>query len=417
MGRHFLCTFILVITSLSVVACGAKTGLEVPDTGLDARVDGDAGLDAPETDVPCVVLEPDAGPIELPLDTQVQVGRADVLFLIDVTASMGQEIDQIRGNLRDRIVPGIQDAIPDARLGVATFADFPQNPCGDPGDLPFRQILPFTTEINRVQGAVDALTLGSGRDEPEAQVEALFQAATGMGLSPLIPPTFGCRNTEFGYPCFRNDALPVILLFSDAAFHNGPGGANPYECGAANRAHSYADAQRALNERRIRVMGLYSGPGGEGVDHLRAIARDTGAINGTEPIVFDIGTRGQRLSESVIQSIRTLADVVRFDIDLVLVDPNPSDGVDPRNFVDRILAIEARPASGAVSVDREAGVFRSVETGTSVVFMLVLRNDAVAPGVGPQRFRLDIVFRGDERTRLGERSIEIVIPGTEGGTC
>ncbi|MFN7702939.1 MAG: hypothetical protein ACK5U8_34020, partial [Deltaproteobacteria bacterium] len=93
-----------------VLGCGAKTGLEVPDAAIDAALDArsvDAGVPL-DSAVPCIELSPDAGPVELPLDTQVEVGRADVVFLVDVTASMDQEIEQIKANLRDRLAPGLR---------------------------------------------------------------------------------------------------------------------------------------------------------------------------------------------------------------------------------------------------------------------------------------------------------------------
>ncbi len=406
-------SYVLFATLAALAAgCGAKTGLEVPDVGPDTGTDApDGGTDAP---LPCIELFPDAGPIDLPLDTEVVVGRADVLMLIDVTASMNSEIDQIRGTLRDQIVPGIRDAIPDSRLGVATFADFPSGMCGDAGDIPFRLILPIDGDVARVQAAVDSVATTAGGDPPESQVEGLYQAATGEGLSPLIPPSFGCPGGGFGYPCFRTDALPVILLFTDAPFHNGPSREDGYpaECGATG-AHSYADAVGALSGRGIRVMGLFSGR--EGRDDLERIATDTGAVSGGRPIVFDIGERGESLSTSVIQAVRTLADVIEFDVDTVLVDPVPGDGVDVRGFVDEVIALRAEPPTGVRRI--EGGVFFGVSTGTRVVFQLRLRNDIVAPGVGPQRFRLEIVFRADERTRLGSTIIEIVVPGADGGGC
>lgn len=73
--------------------------------------------------------------------------------------------------------------------------------------------------------------------------------------------------------------------------------------------------------------------------------------------------------------------------------------------------------TGVGEIDVEAGVFRRTRTGTRVVFELTLRNDAVAPGVGPQRFQLEVVFRGDGRQRLGARTIEIVVPGSDGSGC
>ena len=93
---------VLFSCALLAIGCGAKTGLDVPDAAIDAAIDArslDAGVPL-DSSVPCIELVPDAGPVELPLDTQIEVGRADVVFLVDVTASMDQEIEQITTNLR-----------------------------------------------------------------------------------------------------------------------------------------------------------------------------------------------------------------------------------------------------------------------------------------------------------------------------
>lgn len=410
----------LACVASALVGCGAKTGLDVPDAQLDAGVDA-----GPDAQIPCIEIPIDGGIIDLPLQTEVQLGRADVVFAIDTTASMGEEIDEIRASLRDRIVPGIRAAIRDSSIGVTTFADFPEPNCGQAteGDLPFRLVLPVTDEIGRVQSAVDSISLNNGSDEPESQVEALYQIATGEGVGRYVPPSFGCPMGGFGYPCFRTDALPVILLFTDAPFHNGPGGARPYSAleacpTVAGVAHDYADARAALEAAGIRVIGLYSGPTGEdGLRHLREVATDTGAVSGGEPLVFDIGRNGQRLSDSVVEAITTLAEVLVFDIDTVLVDVDTTDGIDPRDFIEAVVPVRAEPMSGVGSIDVEAGVFRDVRTGTLVVFQLRVRPGVMAPGVGPQRFLLEVVFRGDGRTRIGSIVVEIVIPGADGTGC
>lgn len=403
------------LAGVLAAGCGAKTGLEVPDSSMDAGPDAssDAGLDAP---FPCIEIIPDGGVIELPLETEVQLGRADVVFLIDTTASMTQEIDEIRNRLRDTIAPGIRRAIPDADLGIATFGDFPVRPCGESSDRPFDLVLPVTDDIGRVQSAMESVTLGNGGDPAEAQVEALFQVATGFGLSPYIPPSSGCPAGGVGYPCFRTDAVPVVMLFTDAPFHNGPGGRNPYtSCPVGAVPHTYTQALDALDALGVRVMGLFSGTR-DGIDDLRQIARDTGAVAGGDPIVFDIGTRGERLSAGVIQAIETLADVIEFDIDTVMVDVDPSDGVDPRDFVLEVRPVRADPMDGVREIDVAAGVFRGVRTGTTVVFELVLDPSAPPPpGPGPHRYLLEVVFRGDGRTRLDSIVVEIIFPGE--GSC
>ena len=249
-----LLRFAFIFLCVSLFACGAKTGLEIPDAQLDASMDAtlDAGL-------PCVEIPFDGGPVDLNVQTEAQLARADIVFLIDTTASMRDEINQIRGRLRDRLAPAIEAEIPDTQIGVATFEDFPVEPYGSDGprpDSPFRMLLPVTDDISQVQAAVNGIDLGNGVDDPESQVEALYQIATGEGLGSYIPASFGCPMGGSGYPCFRFDALPVVLLFTDQVFHNGPGGSRPYDNRLIPTPHTYNEAVLALNRLDIRVIGF-----------------------------------------------------------------------------------------------------------------------------------------------------------------
>jgi hypothetical protein len=416
--RHLPISLLFVLVLLSF-GCGAKTGLDAPDAEMDATNvpdASDAGID-----VPCVEIPLDGGPIDLPLSTEAEVGRADVLFLIDTTASMQDEIDRIRDQIRDRLAPAIERTLRDTRIGVATFADFPVEPFGDPdaGDVPFRLLSQMTDDLARIQAAVSSIDLGNGRDEAESQVEALYQVATGEGLGSWVAPSFGCPLGGLGYPCFREDALPVVLLFTDAPFHEGEGGRLPYSR-LTPRPHVYSEAVAELNALGIKVMCFNSGDSGAGatLTDLRNIAMDTGAIGlDGQPLVFDVGRRGENLGTEVVSAIETFAAAIEFDVDTLLLDPDPRDGIDPRDFVDAVLAIRAIPADGVASIEREAGVFRGVVSGTDLLFQLRLRNDAIVPGPTARRFRLEIIFRGDGRTRLDRRIIDIVIPGADGSGC
>ncbi len=394
--------------SLSVAcACGAKTGLPVPSL--------DAGVEA-EVPAQCVEVGYEQDPIEVDLRVRAEIGRADVVFLIDTTGSMADEISVVRSRLRDVLAPAIDEALPDAELAVATFADFPVQPYGAPGDLPFELKMPRTRDLSAVQAAVDAIPLSDGGDAPEAQVEGLFQLFTGAGIEGLLAPSAGCPAGGTGFACFREDALPVVLLFTDAPFHNGPGGTDPYGLELPFVAHRYDDAVAEARRLGAKVIGFDSGRGGEG-SQLERLARDTGAVAGDTPLVYRIGARGDGLDTSVVEAIRTLASNVHFDVDTVLHDPEPRDGYDVVGLVDRVLALRADPPSGVEAIDREGGRFLGVRAGTRLSFALVVRNDRYPPGPEPVRLRLEVIFRGDGRTRLGSETVWIVIPAVDGEGC
>jgi len=240
----------------------------------------------------------DEGCVEPPVDCTV----ADVVFLMDTTGSMSGEISQIQARLRDTIIPGLAAEIADVRFAVARFDDFPVGGYGSGGDIPFQHIQNITDSVSATQAAVNTFRAAGGNDGPESQVEALYQTATGEGIGSWVPRS-ACAGAG-GYPCFRAGATPIILLFTDADFHNGRGGSFPYS-GVVPTPHTYAQAVAALNAIDAKVLGLMSGAAAR--DDLENIARDTGAMAADgSPIVFDIGTDGRSLGDDVVRAIQTL---------------------------------------------------------------------------------------------------------------
>ena len=233
----------------------------------------------------------------------VDCSVADVLFLVDVTGSMSSAIRQIQSRLRDTIIPGLAAEIRDVRFSVASFADFPFSIYGTYRDAPFTLLQEITSDIHQTQGAVDRLSASGGGDEPESHVEALYQVATGEGLGRWIAER-SCSEGR-GYPCFRHGATPIILLFTDAPFHNGPGGAYPYS-GISPAPHSYTETVNALNALNAKVIGLLTGSAAA-YDDLQSIARDTRTLASDDsPIVFDIGSDGASLGEDIVRAVQTL---------------------------------------------------------------------------------------------------------------
>lgn len=177
---------------------------------------------------------PLGGPVEIdPLVFDIQVTTADVYFLMDTTGSMGGEINNLRASLASgTFLPGcgggvigaIRCTIPDAWFGVGFHDDYPISPYGgaSSGDLVYRNTLDITTSVSAAQTAVNALRTHWGNDWAEGQSQALYAVASGNGLGPYLPARTGCPAGRWGYPCFRDGTIPIVVLFTDAPFHNGP---------------------------------------------------------------------------------------------------------------------------------------------------------------------------------------------------
>jgi hypothetical protein len=69
------------------------------------------------------------------------------------------------------------------------------------------------------------------------------------------PEQAACPDGTFGYPCFREETIPIVVVFTDAEMHNAPDTRNRYNLPAP----AYNDAVYALNTIGARVIGIHSG--------------------------------------------------------------------------------------------------------------------------------------------------------------
>ncbi len=408
----------------SLPGCGAKTGLLVPDVIEDRPPTPDVPTTPP---VLCVDEQPDTGVLRVNLETRPQLSVADVFFLIDRTGSMDGEIDNIKANLQNTIVPQIAAAISDVQFGVASYADFPLSPYGDRGDVPFTLVSPIDRSVSNVQGAVNSVVASGGGDNPEAMIEALYQVASGEGYAPWISARSPCAGpSRSGYACFRRDALPIIILIADAPSHNGPTPRNDYDaaaflnpatcpptiprCQASRAPHSFDEAMGAVNRLGARVIGINSGTSSlSGLADLTQIATATSTVTAAgAPLVISIRTDGADLDSRVVSAVQTFTRQVRFNASARVVD------LDAMNPASRIVrAVRPASASPAGSVQRfDDTSFYGVIPGTRLTFALELITPLPRTSV-TQRIPARVQFLGDGRANLGFRDIEIVIPAID----
>lgn len=406
----------VLFATLSLLGCGAKTGLYTPDADLDAGTDAglDAGMDAM---IPCIEVPRDAGPVEVAFDLPVRLAVVDVMFVIDATASMIDEIDNVRRRLRDVVVPGVRASIPDAAFGVAFAGEFPVDPHGPTGVRPYELRTPITTDTLIVESSLERPPEWGNFDEPEAQVEALYQVVTGEGLSPWIPPSSGCATGGTGAACFRREALPIVVLITDAPMNNGPPGVRPesrYRFTRPSAPHTYADALAALRGIDALVIGLGARDSFamSPMSHLRQLARDTGSVDGSGPLAFDIGGSGEGVGRGVVDAIERLARGTPLDVDAIVEDV-AGDPWDATLLVRSIRPASADPPGNVREIT--ATSFLGTLPGTRVTFTIELDASAFPPTTETVVVPARVSFRAFERARLGREDVVFVIPGEDGG--
>jgi len=117
-----------------------------------------------------------------------EIEKADVLFAIDLTGSMGDERAQLQQNMED-IVARLQSFIQDVGFGLVSYKDYPGQyiyaaPCpysntyGNALEYPYRLEQPITTSVAAIEAAVNGLPPASGGfDDPESYLRELHESA------------------------------------------------------------------------------------------------------------------------------------------------------------------------------------------------------------------------------------------------
>jgi hypothetical protein len=367
--------------------------------------------------------EPDLG--TLVFATEVKV--ADVFLLMDTTGSMGGEISNLKSTLSTTIIPALQETIVDVRFGVGYHDDYPVGMYGSSPDVAFGLIQTETASVEDAQAAVNALPNCSGADWAESQVPALWAIATGEGLGAYLEPQTGRLAGAYGYPCFRPGAMPIIVLMTDAPFHNGPGNYDPYGTDVVPEPPSYTDVIAALDTIHCKVLPVYSGPAGDvGQTHCEDIALDTGAVLDDAPLVFPINGDGTGLDLAIVDAVDTLVTAVPMDISAekrddptddfdatLLIDhvaPNPAGGIaDPMD--PSLICVGGLPTAN-IDDDPEQDVFTSVEPGLPVCFDITpaQQNTDVPATDETQVLKAYVDVIGAGTSLLDTREVYFVIP-------
>ncbi len=238
------------------------------------------------------------------LEFKPAVSKLDVVFNVDTTNSMGDEVGNLKSRIRDTIVPQIRDRVEDSAFGVSRFDDFPTR--GTPGsaydylpgyalkygygraiddegkvthDTPFELLgAPLTVPrddadaLAAVEANINKLSLHNGGDLPESGYESLYQLVMAddrtrpqtswyayqnysgftSGTLPYVTP----GADRWGGGMFRRSSLPVVVHITDTTSHDSK--AQPYDPTTVENAHYSDDVHDAYIAKGARIISIYT---------------------------------------------------------------------------------------------------------------------------------------------------------------
>lgn len=224
-----------------------------------------------------------------------RIDRVDLYVLLDRSGSMSTEINALKNNLAT-VVDGLQcppagtgDAgtcIPDLWAGAGTVGYSGSGTAAyqnwvDAQPNPNFAVVPTTEPAS--SNTQEALTFAV-----HAAVTGQGGAAYGMGSVPARStcagsPAATAGYATFGYPCFREDALPVVVLVTDEAPISGPDTYAIPNWGTV--------VKPAMVARHARLVGLVGdGASGATTTNLQQMATDTSAVDvNNAPLVLSAG--------------------------------------------------------------------------------------------------------------------------------
>jgi hypothetical protein len=378
--------------------------------------------------------------ITLP-NTGALTDRVDVFLLFDDTGSFVNNSPIVRGAFPD-IIANLQSALPgiDLGFGVGRFEEYANFASEYASGRPFvlnQPIVAATTAwfMSAIQAGLDRTTPGYGGDEPETDIEALYQLVTGKGFdgnnngslldsgpaglaasqtnpgsSGDVPPfasfvadpaqgVLGAAG-NIGGGGFRAGALPIILLATDTgiayqpkgeASITGIGGLNlplstltetsrpttPFGSGAGIQ-----ETITALNALGALVIGLGTNPEAsfDPRQQLEAISRLTGATNQTTTTISNGTTDAIAPGDPLYFQIASgfAASVANGVVSAI------------QNAVTNVAVdIDVRASDPRVHLVNHSGIATAVGSGDTASFDVEFTGDGI-----PHRFDLQFVRAG-----------------------
>lgn len=121
------------------------------------------------------------------------MNKVDLLFILDVTGSMGGLILDAQRRMKDMLKKLTEDYNLDLKVGLSLYRDHPSQ------ESTFVTTIFNLVEVDKIKGIIDQVTVSGGGDEPEAVIDGIIDGVEAMS--------------------WRDSSRRISFLLGDAAPH------------------------------------------------------------------------------------------------------------------------------------------------------------------------------------------------------
>ncbi|MBP5405849.1 hypothetical protein J6Z19_01700 [bacterium] len=351
-----------------------------------------------------VMLPYNGEPVAKTLNFSTKIQKVDVLILVDLSGSMGEEHANLKEGIKSTIIDGVRSQISDSAFGLVNF--------GTLESKTYSLAQPITMDADAVKSAVDGISESGGSEEYHNL--ALWAAASGeykyenvkipgdldffhtcVGASKesvtINPPDCSAYPGNIGGACFRPESLPIFIMASDESFTDDDW------CGWESGSRTTRDmAIEKMNAINAKFIGLDSG---SSTSDFNYISDGTGSNDGAGTrFNFTVNADGTGFSQAIVDAVVSLTNNIQIDIAAKAKHVANDFGVeDTSKFVKSIS-----PES-----------FQNVKPGQEVTFDITFENDFYKnESYESKVFTATISVLGDGAF-LDTRDVIIVVPGID----
>jgi hypothetical protein len=191
--------------------------------------------------------------------------KPDIVLLVDKTGSMGGELANVKANFSS-IITQVKAVQPDAQFAVAAYCDV------DDTAPAYELFSDLTADATALNTAINNVNLCFGGDDPEAQLNALWEIGDGGDDV-----------------SFRSGSSRIVVWYGDNPGHDPSGG------------HTEADATASLTGVDAKVIAISTGDANN-LDETGQATRITNATGGE----FLTGVAATDVSAAILEGLHNL---------------------------------------------------------------------------------------------------------------